>query len=120
MAEPLPRRKFPCGECPFRRDTTPGQFPASRYEALRATTGSPGHEAPIGAPFFGCHKGEPGTNADLACAGWLAVAGIGHLGVRFAVLTGRLEPEHLRPGEGWPELFSSYGEMAAAQGGSDG
>lgn len=115
MAEPMPRRRYPCSECPFRRDTPPGQFPACRYEALRETVGQSGAEQPIGAPVFACHKSPEGR--EEACAGWLAVCGIEHLGMRFAVVTGRLEPEDLRPGEGWPELFSSYDEMAAVQGG---
>jgi hypothetical protein len=108
------RRRYPCAECPFRCDTQPGQFPACRYDALRETAGSPGSEVPLGAPFFACHKSPEG--ADEVCAGWLAACGIEHLGVRMAVLTGRLEPEHLRPGEGWPELFATYDEMAATQG----
>jgi len=36
--------------------------------------------------------------------------------VRIAVLTGRLEPADLEPGDGWPALFASYDEMAEAQG----
>jgi hypothetical protein len=72
----------------------------------------------MGTPMFGCHKGAPGTDEDLACAGWLAVAGRAHPVVRLAVITGRLEPEDLVPGENWPPLFSSYDEMAEAQGGS--
>ena len=113
---PLPRRRFPCNECPWKRDSPPGQIPASRYEELRATSDQSG----IAAPMFGCHRGEPGTNADLACAGWLAVAGVEHLGIRLAVITGRLEPEDLQPGEGWPDLYGSYQELAAANGASDG
>jgi hypothetical protein len=115
-AREFPRRRYPCAECPWRRDTPPGQFPASRYDALQSTSDQSG----LHAPMFGCHKGEPGTNADLACAGWLAVAGTEHLAVRMAVITGRLEPDDLRPGENWPELFGSYAEMAAAQGSTDG
>lgn len=110
----LPRRRYPCAECPFRRDTRPGMFPACRYEALRETVGRAGAEAPIGAPMFACHKSPEGH--EEACAGWLAVAGVEHLGVRMAVLTGRLEPEDLRPKPGWPELFTTYDEVAAVQG----
>jgi hypothetical protein len=69
--------------------------------------------------MFGCHKGEPGTDADLACAGWLAVAGREHIGVRLAVAFGELPAEVLSPGEGWPELFDSYEEMAETQGATD-
>ncbi len=53
---------------------------------------------------------------ERACAGWLAVVGREHLGVRLAVITGRLPAEALDPGPGWPELFSDYRQMATAQG----
>lgn len=111
MAESLPRRLFPCSECPWRRSTPPGQFPAAQYEVLLETSSQT-----FGAPMFGCHKGAPGADADLACAGWLAVAGYENLTVRLAILSGRLDPAALQPGDGWPELFASYSEMAAAQG----
>ena len=90
-------------------------FPACRYEALRETAGKAGAEVPVGAPMFACHKSPEGR--EEACAGWLAVCGIEHLGVRMAVLTGRLEPEDLKPGEGWPELYETYDEVAAVQAG---
>lgn len=109
----IPHRRYPCNECPWRRDTPPGKFPAERYEALRNTSGQPGHEAPLDSPLFACHKTAEGQ--EQACAGWLATAGIEHLGVRLAVLTGRIPGEALNPGEDWPELFNNYNEMAATQ-----
>ena len=109
----LPHRRYPCTECPWRRDTPPGKFPTTRYNALAATTGSPGNEAPLGAPMFACHKSPEGD--EEACAGWLASVGIEHLGVRVAVATGALTPEVLQPGADWPALFDSYTEMATAQ-----
>jgi hypothetical protein len=66
--------------------------------------------------MFGCHKGAPGTDDDLACAGWLAVAGAEHIRVRLAVALGDLPASALSPGDGWPELYDSYGELAAANG----
>lgn len=69
------------------------------------------------APVFACHMTHEGR--EQACAGWLAVAGYEHLGVRIAVITDRLPAEALSPGEGWPGLFASYDEMAAAQAGED-
>ena len=59
------------------------------------------------------HKTAEGK--DLACAGWLAVEGVDHLGVRLAVITGALPGEALHPGPGWPALFDSFEEMAATQ-----
>lgn len=86
----------PCWNCPWRRDSVAGEFPAERYKALRATAGSPGAEAGFGAPMFACHKSEPGR--DRACAGWLARSGTDHLGVRLAVALGRLPASALQPG----------------------
>lgn len=110
-------RSYPCHECPWRRDVEPGQFPASRYEQLRNTCEQQGEQAGFHNPMFGCHKGTPGDQeSDLACAGWLAVEGAGHLGVRLAIVRHELPAEALSPGPGWPELFGSYKEMARIQG----
>lgn len=56
----LPYCARPCANCPWRRDSAAGEFPAERYEALRATAGAPGQEAGLVAPMFACHKSEPG------------------------------------------------------------
>jgi Family of unknown function (DUF6283) len=103
-------RSAPCANCLWRRDSPPGGFAPGRYEALRATAGRPGAEAGLGAPIFACHKSTEGR--DRACAGWLAVVGIEHLGVRLAVAMGRLPAEVLQAAESWPELFGSYDELA--------
>lgn len=106
----MPYRKHPCSECPWVRDTPPGQFPESRYEALEHTTGLPGREAPMGSPMFACHKSHEGR--DVPCAGWLASVGYESLTVRVLVIQGRLPSSVLNPGRDWPELFESYAEMA--------
>lgn len=112
-AHSLPRAQRPCVECPWRVDVKPGQFPAHRYDALQDTVGTAGQEAPIGAPMFACHKSTEGR--ERACAGWLAVTGRGHLGVRVAVATGRIPVDALGPGADWPELHRDYDEMVAAK-----
>ncbi|MEU2106456.1 DUF6283 family protein [Nocardia sp. NPDC019255] len=114
MTAALPHRRYPCAECPWRVDVAPGQFTAERFDALSCTAGRPGGEAGFAAPMFACHKSPEGR--EEACAGWLAVAGVEHLGVRLAVASGRLDPAALSPGEGWPPLHESYDEMAAAKG----
>lgn len=68
----------------------------------------------MGAPMFACHKSREGR--DLACAGWLAVEGHGHVGVRLAVAHGQLRPDALSPGAGWPELYDCYAQMASVNG----
>lgn len=107
-------RRRPCRECPWVTSTDPGQFPAERYEALEATTGERGAEAPIGSPLFACHKSIDG--AEMPCAGWLAAVGIESIPVRLLVSFGEIPSEALRPGPDWPDLFESYEEMAAAMG----
>lgn len=104
----------PCAECPWVAATPPGQFPPERYAALRATTGSPGREAWLDAPWFGCHKAREGE--DFYCAGWLAAVGVEHLGVRVAVARGAVDVAALAPGPDWPPLHASYEELEAVHG----
>jgi hypothetical protein len=93
-------------------DVPVGKFASCRYEALRVTAGAPGREAGLDAPIFACHLSEEGR--DRACAGWLAVIGVEHLGIRMAVATGRLPVAALAPKPGWPALYEDYEAMAEA------
>lgn len=109
----LARAPRPCAECPWRRDQPPGKSPPERYEALRDTSATrAGGSAPFGTPLFACHM----SRDDRACAGWLAVEGAGHVGVRLAVVAGRLDAVALAPGADWPELYCSYDDLAEANG----
>lgn len=118
MSGDMPHRKYPCSECPWQVKAEPGKFPASRYEQLRSTCRPDAAGIPPlpGSPMFGCHVGDPGTGEDLACAGWLVVEGHRHMGVRVAVMDGRLPTEALDRGDNWPELYESYEAMAEANG----
>jgi hypothetical protein len=105
----------PCGECPWRLDQPAGRFPPERYEALANTCGSRATgSAPLDAPLFACHKTPEGR--ETACAGWLAVEGADHVGVRLAVVTGRLDAAALEPGDDWPALYPTFADMAHANG----
>lgn len=104
----------PCGECPWRVDQPVGRFAPERYRALAGTVAGPDGSAPLGAPMFACHKSVAGR--EIPCAGWLAVEGHGHVGVRLAVATGRLEAATLVPGSDWPELYPSFAAMTDANG----
>ena len=103
-------QRRPCDECPWRLDAVPGRFPPERYAALENTHGARGREAPLGAPLFACHKTMEGR--DAACAGFLAVEGYNHLGVRLVVLLGNIPIEALTPGADWPPLHATYASMA--------
>jgi hypothetical protein len=63
--------------------------------------------------MFACHKTAEAK--EIACAGWLAVAGWEHLGVRLAVITARLPRDALNPGDDWPDLFGSYEGRPSAE-----
>lgn len=111
----FPRQKRPCVECPFRRDVKPGQFGSDRYDALRGTCRDEQNvQARLGTPIFACHKSPEG--GEFACAGWLAVEGHSNIGIRVHVVFGTLPAEALKPADGWPDLYSSYEEMADAMG----
>ena len=106
-------RPRPCKECPWVTTTSPGQFPAERYAALRHTTGTAHDQAPLGAPLFACHKSVEGH--DVPCAGWLAAVGVESITVRVLVAQKHLPVRVLRASEGWPALFTGYEAMVRQQ-----
>ncbi|WP_420833895.1 DUF6283 family protein [Streptomyces antarcticus] len=119
----MPHRKAPCNECPWRKDAPSGRFSLERFAELRETSVQPDvsdraamiRAAAGGQEKFGCHKGDPATGEDLACAGWLAVSGWQNISVRLAFARGALPGSVLQPGENWPELYESYDAMVEAQ-----
>jgi hypothetical protein len=52
-------------------------FSREAFEAMRDCTGAPGQEALLTAPLFACRRSTEGE--EMACAGWLAAAGVEHL-----------------------------------------
>jgi hypothetical protein len=64
------------------------------------------------APTLSCHLDQPGTAHPMRLyAGWLAVVGPEHMGIRMSVIAGRLPAEALSPGDGWPELYRDLEEL---------
>lgn len=114
MAKRVPVVPKPCGWCPWRLDSPVGLLP----EVLDIT-GTPEQDKPIGTPMMGCHMAD----YRAMCAGWLAVTGVHHVGVRLAVATRQIDPKALSPGEDWPELHESLdaaiqaGKLAHHEGG---
>ncbi|WP_435109214.1 DUF6283 family protein [Nocardiopsis synnemataformans] len=109
----VPHRTFPCTECPWRKDSPP-QFTEEQFEHMAPSCADRdrGYQPAIGDTWFACHKGQPGDEStDVACAGWLATEAHSHMGVRFAVIEGRLPAQTLEPDQGWPELYSSFTQM---------
>lgn len=119
MGDPLPYRKFPCAECPVRKDNAGNprsKFPASRWAVLEKTTRDErGFGPDVDQDLFGCHEGEPGTGLDLLCAGWAAAFGGASARLRLLIAFGQVPRLVLNPGQRWPELYQDWDEMVAAQ-----
>lgn len=65
----------------------------------------------FGAPMFACHQAK--IAKPFACAGWLAVAGSAHPGVRLAVFAGQLPVTALQPSADSPVLHRSFEDLIA-------
>lgn len=99
-------RARPCPQCPWRTDLPTGVFPASAYRHS-ASTAYDGAEN-----VFSCHM--QGRDKPATCAGFLLKGADHNLGVRFAILNNRYNPEAVSDG-GVP-LYKSYRAMAVANG----
>ncbi|WP_369679365.1 DUF6283 family protein [Burkholderia ubonensis] len=103
----------PCPSCPWRLNATAGDIPnfdLTLAENLAATCPDRRGMGPdFGASVFACHQSREGS--EFACAGWLAKVGHRHPSVRLAIMTGRLDPAALAPGNDWPALHDDYGQV---------
>lgn len=103
----------PCSSCPWRLDKDASDIPNFKLalaENLQGTCpDSEGMGPDYGSSIFACHRSKEG--AELACAGWLAVVGHRHVGVRIAVMSKRLSVESLSPKSNWPDLHTNYGDV---------
>lgn len=103
----------PCAECPWRTDAPAGRFPDSVFEHSRASCVQPDEYRGELPPTFACHM-TAGQAETKICAGFLAVSGAENWTVRIKVMEGQIDPDSLRPGDDWPELYESYEAMTEA------
>lgn len=100
----------PCPSCPWvvgNDATVIPRFDLELAEALVDTCPDARGGGPEwGAPAFACHQSRDGD--EIVCAGWLAVVGSCHPGMRMRVLAGKIDVEALAPGEDWPELEPDF------------
>lgn len=97
-------RKTPCAECPWRRDSPVGEFPA---EAFRLSAKS---AYDMASTTFACHMS--GKVRPAICAGFLMRGAHHNLSMRLARSRGALDPSLLS--EEGVELYDNYREMAEA------
>lgn len=82
-------KRKPCATCPWRRSTPPGGFPGGALDAhglLRMASGE------FGPPAMQCHSTPDGEQAQV-CVGFARVVGFDCVGLRFAAILGRYDPE---------------------------
>lgn len=107
-------RTRPCVQCPWRAHADLTLFSEEDMAKLARANGSPGGEAAPSAPAMACHLDQPGTaHAMRFCAGWLAVVGRHHLGIRMKIISGRLPEQVLLVGQDWPELHASLDHLVS-------
>jgi hypothetical protein len=103
----------PCESCPWRKDRDAGDIPDLSLEMAESLAATCPDERGMGPDFdakwFACHLSREGS--EMPCAGWLAMVGHAHPGVRIAIFEKRLDVEALHPSEDGPELHESYGEV---------
>lgn len=98
-------RKQPCAECPWRKDSPIGAFPA---EAFRHSANS---AYDMSSHTFACHMS--GVKTPTTCAGFLLQGAAHNMSVRMHLIGGRIDPDQLRSDV---PLYKSYREMAEANG----
>lgn len=111
LALPTPN---PCESCPYRRDVPSGVWSEEEYDKL-VRYDEPTYSQPT--ELFQCHQNGRDDDKARLCGGWVATHGDHSLGLRLAVVTGRVDPAVMSYSTTVP-LFDS-GEEAAEHGMED-
>ncbi|MFE4457708.1 DUF6283 family protein [Nocardia tengchongensis] len=109
MQPPAPR---PCSSCPYRRDVPSGVWDAAEYEKLRAYDLEIASQPP---GLFQCHQTDADSGLRRMCAGWVGCHRAELLGLRLALVTGRISGETFQAAVEYHSpipLFSSGAEAA--------
>lgn len=75
-------------------------------------------ESPLmpGQPMMPCHKAPKDGKDQNLCAGWLALYGWHHNGVRLLLINGTIPAHMLEPKDDWPELHPDVASIIKAHG----
>lgn len=97
----------PCRNCPWRVDAPRRHWDPSHFTEIWHNCQDDGaHE-------MACHKSTRAM--PLPCQGWVRVMGFGAIGVRLAVMTGKVSLAEVDDQRG-PALFPSFAAMLEANG----
>lgn len=97
----------PCRTCPWRLDQHAQDIPGFKLELAEQLVNTTSDQ--LGAPMFACHQSNEGE--EVVCAGWLSRYGWNSIGVRLAMMNGRIKPEQLQPDDDWPELHDTFEDV---------
>ncbi len=99
-------RKEPCEECPWRKDSPIGAFPAEAYRFSANTAYD------MARSTFACHMN--GKQKPATCAGFLMNGSFHNMAVRMHMMEGLYN--YGDTSDGGLELYESYRAMAEANG----
>jgi hypothetical protein len=99
-------RKTICPDCPWRKDSKNGAFPAEAFRHSATTAYD------MATTTFACH--HQGSDKPATCAGFLLKGAEHNLSVRLAMIKGRYDPRAI-DAKG-VELHAGYRSMAIANG----
>lgn len=99
-------RRSPCPTCPWRLDAEVGRFPAQAYRESASTA----YDGALNT--FACH--ESGSKRPAICAGFLLRNSTHNIGVRLALIAGRIHPDGVT--DAGVALYENYRAMAEANG----
>jgi hypothetical protein len=103
------RCRRPCGNCPWRKDAPREYWDAEHFREIWRNCQDDGlHQ-------MACHKSRPDAPAarQIICQGWVRVMGYDAIGVRIALLRGRVTLTEIEDLSGL-ELFETFEEMLLA------
>lgn len=106
VAGPDVYRRKPCDECPWRRDSMVGAFPAQAYRLSANCAVDKSDTA------FGCHMA--GVDESVTCAGFLLSGSDDNLAMRLRRICGDIDMSQVS--DGGVALYQNYFEMAVANG----
>ena len=97
--------RTPCAECPWRKDSPIGAFPAEAYRISAKTAYD------MAQSTFACHMA--GKDNPATCAGFLLQSSAHSFQVRMSLIKGRLDLSKVKSDV---PLYGSYRKMAEANG----
>lgn len=102
--------RWPCANCPWRKDAPREYWDPQHFRDIFANCQGDGMNIMLCHNANALPKEERGK---LVCQGWVRVLGYEAIGVRIAVMTGKVADEEVNDKDG-PELFPDFASMLRA------